>query len=171
MVDKYSNGFNSITSDNKHVILWDFDNICIKDVVESLTEIQKYFNLSDIFIISSRNGYNAICLDKYYKDKVFFIKSLTTLSDKQHDISGYKHNGWTLRIGNDKKLDTVLLGVQRNYPKSNAHRRLLEILFDIKLMKTSAFDNFDTVLFEKIYRTTEDMNGKKKIKIRDGIHK
>jgi len=167
----YETGFNSITTDNKHIILWDFDGVSKKDVSESLIEIQKQFNLSNIFLLLSRNGYNAICLDKYTRDKVFLIKSLTTLSDKQHDISGYKHNGWTLRIGNDKKLDTVLLGVQRNYPKSNAHRQLLEVLFDVKLMKISSFDGFGTVLFEKIYRNREAINGKKKIKIRDRLHK
>lgn len=163
MVDKYSNGFNgfnSITSDNKHVILWDFDDVTAKDTSESLIKIQKRFNLSDIYIILSRNGYNAICLDKYTKNKVFLIKSLTTLSDKQHDISGYNHEGWTLRIGNDKKLDAVLLGNQRCYPKSNAHRQLLEILFNVKMKKTFAFDSFDTILFERGYRVIEDMNDK-----------
>lgn len=161
VVDKYATGFNSITTDKRHIILWDFDNITAKDASESLIEIQKLFNLSDIFIILSRNGYNAVCLDKYTKDKVFLIKSLTTLDDKQHGISGYKHNGWTLRIGDDKKLDTVLLGTQRSYPKSNAHRKLLEILFNITLLKTSAFDNFETVLFERIYKNIEVVDVKR----------
>lgn len=150
--NNFETGFNSMTTDNKHVILWDFDNDLLKDIVECLIEIQKHLSLSDIFIISSRNGYNAVCLDKYDRHYTFFIKSLTILSDKKHDVIGYKRNGWVLRIGDDKKIETVLLSSQRMYPKSNAHRKLLETLFDIKLMKTSAFDNYEIVLFEKYKR-------------------
>jgi len=167
----YETGFNSITTDNKHIILWDFDNNSLKDVTECLIEIQKYFNLSNIYIISSRNGYNAVCLDKYIKDKIFWIKSLTILSDKTHDVIGYKRNGWVLRMGKDKKIEQILLGKQRACPKSNAHRILVETLFDIKIFKSSAFDDYTNVLFEKYKRKNKEVtDGKeKKDKIRNGI--
>lgn len=171
MTNKYETGFNSTTTDKKHVILWDFDNDILKDIVECLIEIQKYNNLSDLYIISSRHGYNAICLDKYTIDKVFFIKSLTMLSDKKHDIIGFKRGGWVLRIGDDKKIETVLLGIQRTYSKSNAHRILLEKLFNIKIYKSSAYDDYTEVLFEKYKRKKAEVtDGKeKKNKIRNGI--
>ena len=166
----YETGFNSMTKDNKHIILWDFDNEPLKDIIECLIEIQKYLALSDIFIITSRNGYNAVCLDKYSRRHAFFIKSLTILSDKNHDVIGFKRNGWVLRIGDDKKIETVLLSNQRMYPKSNAHRILIERLFDIKLTKTSAFDNYNNVLFEKYKRKPKEVNNGKEIKkIRNGI--
>ena len=169
----YETGFNSITTDKRHVILWDFDTDCLKDIVECLIEIQKYFTLSNIFILSSRNGFNAICLDKYTKDKVFNIKSLTILSDKKHDVIGYKRNGWVLRIGDDKEIETVLLGIQQYYPKSNAHRKLLENLFDVEICKTYAFDNSTKILFEKYKRKDKKMNDgeEEKNTIRNGISK
>lgn len=173
MTNKYETGFNSKTTDKRHVILWDFDNDCFRDIVECLIGIQKYFNLSEIYIISSRNGYNAICLDKYTINKVFFIKSLTILSDKTHDVIGFKRGGWVLRIGNDKKIETILLGVQKSYPKSDAHRKLLEKLFDINICKTYAYDNNAKILFEKYKRKkAEVIDGKeKKNKIGNGISK
>jgi len=164
----YETGFNSKTTDCKHIILWDFDSDSLKDIVECLTEIQKYFSLSNIFIIKSRHSFNAICLDKYSKRYVFFIKSLTMLSDKKHDIIGFKRNGWVLRIGDDKKIETVLLSNQYSYPKSNAHRELLEKLFDINIFKTSYFDNHSKILFEK-YKRKEVNNGEEKNRIRNGI--
>ena len=107
----------------------------------------------------------------YSKDKVFNIKSLTILSDKKHDVIGYKRNGWVLRIGDDKRIETVLLGIQQYYPKSNAHRILLESLFDIKICRTYAFDSFSNVLFEKYKRKDKKMNDGKEEKntIRNGI--
>ena len=172
--NNYETGFNSITTDKRHIILWDFDTDSLKDIVECLIEIQKYFMLSNIFIISSRHGYNAICLDKYTKDKVFNIKSLTMLSDKKHDVIGYKRNGWVLRIGDDKKIETVLLSIQQYYPKSNAHRKLLENLFDIEICETYAFDNSTKILFEKYKRKEKSViNGEEEEKntIRNGIPK
>jgi len=169
---EYETGYSSITQDGKHIILWDFDSNELNEVTECLMHIQKYFALSNIYLLSSRHGYNAVCFDKYHKDKVFFIKSLTVLSDKIHDIIGYKRNGWVLRIGDDKKIETVLLSKQRFFSKSNAHRLLFERLFDINIVKTNAFDEFENVLFEKYKRKIKEVNnGKEKNQIRDGIPK
>lgn len=147
--DNYKIGFKSITHDNKHIVLWDFDNVSLKDVIESLLSIQRQFNLSHIYILITTHGYNAICLDKFSKYRVFLIKALTIFSDKMHDILGYNHNGWTLKITEDKKLDSILISPQYHFPKSNAHRKLLEICFDIKISKIPAFDNFENILFER----------------------
>ena len=168
--DAYETGFNSITHDKKHVLLWDFDSESISDVTECLLGIQKYFNLSTIYIISSRNGYNAVCLDKFSDFRAFFVKSLTILSDKKHDVIGYKRNGWVIRIGNDKKIDSILYGNHKNYPKSNAHRELLNTLFNFDIVKTSAYDDYTKILFEKYMRKPPEVdNGKEKNKIRNGI--
>lgn len=170
MKSNYETGFNSVTFDDKHVILWDFDTDCFKDIVECLTEVQKYFKLSTIYIITSENGYNAVCLDKYRRNKVFWIKSLTVLSDKTHDIIGYKRNGWVLRIGDDKRIETALLSLQRFYPKSNAHRELMEKIFNTKIHKTQSYDNSTKILFEK-YKRKEVNNGKEKNQVGNGISK
>ena len=167
--DNYETGFNSITHDKKHVLLWDFDNDNIRDITECLIEIQKYFNLSTVYILSSRNGYNAICLDKFSDFRAFYIKSLTILSDKKHDVIGYKRNGWVLRMGEDKKIDSILYGNHRNYPKSNAHRELLNKLFNYSINKTLAYDNFTDILFEKYKRKPSEVENEKENKIRNGI--
>lgn len=55
-------GYNSICSDDKHVLLLDYDvpKVRLKQIEENLYYITKKYNISTFYIIDSKNGYNEI---------------------------------------------------------------------------------------------------------------
>lgn len=136
----------------KNVLLWDFD-IKNKDngfnkVQEALISISQLYHLSKIYIIETRNGFNAICLDKFPLEKAYQIKKETAFDDKKHQESGLYHKDWRMRIGNDKKYIGGVITNSRNFhSKSNAHRIFLIKEFDLNITKDDAFDNSMSCLF------------------------
>jgi hypothetical protein len=46
-------GVNSHLADGKHVLMWDFDDLKLKDIVTELTRIQSAFGLPTIYVLSS----------------------------------------------------------------------------------------------------------------------
>lgn len=131
---KVEYGFSSLTDDDKHILLWDFDigKEHIDKVYQALKKVQDRNKLSDIVLIESRNGYNAICLDKFDVDTAFLIKSETELSDAQHNRIGRKRNGWVLRVGADKVVrDVIISNYDCFHSKSNAHRKLLHKVYGV----------------------------------------
>lgn len=135
----------SLCEDGKHIIIWDFDvnveskNLC--KIENSLKNIQRMFLLSKIYILESRCGYNAICLDKLDKNEVANIKNLTSFDDKKHLEQGIIYN-WKLRIGKDKKyvsyVDTEKFS---KYTRSNAHRVTLNKMFGMDVDTNKFFDD------------------------------
>jgi hypothetical protein len=143
-------GYGSVCEDGKHVIFWDFD---ISDrfynrIYTSLKNIQKLYDLSNIYVIQSENGFNALCLDKCNKNEAYKIKKETYYSDRKHNFIGSKYNNWVLRIGDDKKLYEIIRKKSK-WEKSYAHKILIEALFDIKIKDLSNFDNYTNVLFDE----------------------
>ena len=117
--------------DNKHILLWDFDNISFKKVVKSLEHIQNIYALSHIYIISSRNGFNAFCLDKMSLEFAYEIKCNTKYDDYFHQINGFDLGGWCLRIDKDKKFKTMLPSLTYNMG-SYAHKEFFQLMFYIE---------------------------------------
>ncbi len=47
---------------SNHIVLWDFDNMKLEDVKQSLRTVKDKFSLGDIFIMSDKEGsYRAMC--------------------------------------------------------------------------------------------------------------
>lgn len=140
----------SLCADGNHVIIWDFD-VCkepknLRKIENSLSSIQRTFLLSTIYIIETRLGYNAICLDKLDKMSVGNIKNLTYGDDKKHLEQGIQYN-WFIRIGKDKKLVSISeTGRFSKYTRSNAHRVALGKLMDIEIVKDKYFDDSTKIL-------------------------
>lgn len=134
----------SLCEDGKHVIFWDFDvqknPKTFYKIENSLKAIQRQFLLSKIYLLDSRCGYNAICLDKLDKNTVGNIKNLTPYDDRRHLEQGLTYN-WKMRIGPDKKLITNIdVAGFSNFVRSNAHRIALERIYNIKIDYTRYFD-------------------------------
>lgn len=150
MLNKIEKGFNSICADGKHILLWDFD-LQFKDfdlVYHELLDIQRQFNLSTIYILKSRHGFNAICLDKFDLVDAYVIKRFTQYSDINHNTIGFKRGGWVLRFGNDKSLLMVLGGNGNKYNKSYAHKKLLNYGYSIVVNDNKNFDNLKKIKLE-----------------------
>lgn len=51
-----------LLDNDKHIILWDFDDMSLADVRESLISVKNKYKLGDIFIMSDKeNSYRAMC--------------------------------------------------------------------------------------------------------------
>jgi len=135
----------SLCEDGNHIIIWDFDiNKQPKNLYKlenSLKNVQRNFLLSTIYIFESRNGYNAVCLDKLDKNSVGNIKNLTSFDDKKHLEQGILYN-WKLRIGSDKKCISIVDTEHfSHYTRSNAHRISLNKMFGMNIEYNNIFDD------------------------------
>ena len=139
----------SLTEDEKHILMWDFDNIDLYDVLKSLSATQKYHGLGNIYIFRSAHGYNALCLDKFIDKEAYNIKLYTRFSDYNHTKIGYKSGSWCWRIGKDKTYLRVMLptNTYKDREQSNAHRKFLSVKFSVNDFQ-GKFDKFEKVLFE-----------------------
>lgn len=157
MQTKVCLGFNSICQDKKHVLLLDYDveHARLKDIENNLEYAQRRYNLSTFYIIQSTRGYNAICLTKLSRENNMYIRDKLMLLDETHNKIGFKRNGWVLRYGDDKKVISILANNNVKSNKSNAHRIILEVLYDTIVPKDASFDDFTHVLFEKYIQKRE----------------
>lgn len=134
----------SICEDGRHIIFWDFDGVNYNQVFNSLLDIQRLYNLSDIWIIKTNNGFNAVCFAKFDINKVYEIKNNTKYDDYYHIIWGYRGCGWCLRLGNDKfvieKLpsDNLIEG-------SYSHYAFFNNFFPLLTAENELFDTSDYV--------------------------
>jgi len=133
---KYCYGITSETDDRlNHVFMMDFDGIGLQTVKDYLNEIQVDNNLSDIYIIESTNGYNAISLDKLPQSLIYNWGNYAySPADRQFLKIGFERGYFVLRFGHDKKLVETLINASNVYEKSLAHKKFLEWFFDIKII-------------------------------------
>jgi len=128
-------------SDN-HIFMSDYDGYSLESVVNHLRPIQKEFNLSDIFIIESTNGFNALSLDLLPNSLIYMIGSdVYSIADHKFFKYGFDRGYYTLRFDKDKKLVRILRNNSMKYKKSLAHKLFLEWFFDIKIDGSN--NNFD----------------------------
>jgi len=134
----------SLCEDGKHVIIWDFDckpsSSNLAKVEDVLIDISFYNLLDKIIILQSRNGYNAICLNKLPFEKVFNIKQKTKYDDKKHNEFGYERQNWRLRIGKDKRVVSRIDNNYKKFPCSNSHRLFLNNIYNANIYFDYTYD-------------------------------
>jgi len=150
-------GITNICEDGFFVPFFDYDNIEYKVVFAELFRLQKEFALSDIYIIKSNNGFNALSLDKlaFNELKCLYSKCVNMCNDYKE--LGLKRGFLTLRIGKDKKLFTIINSIFKNgYTKSKPHAIALSLFYDTKInMSNNNFDNYTCLRF-KAYRSAKN---------------
>ena len=146
-------GFSNVTQDGKYILLLDSD-IGLKryaDMKKVLRKLQSEYSLSDFYIISTKCGFHAICLDKLiFADVMLIYRDFVKygFGDKAHCNISEKRNKHILAIDNDKKAFDVVVSQNRNYQRSNAHRLLLNMVYGFNIKYDCFFDNFTVVEFE-----------------------
>lgn len=135
----------SSKADDKHghVIFWDYDDNDFLIFLKYLERMQKMYNLSDIYIIKSTNGYNALCLDIVNAGVIFDMgTNVFSPCDRDFYKYGYQRGYYTLRFDRDKILENVLISHNTpTYKKSFAHKVFLEWFFASDNLKID-YDNF-----------------------------
>ena len=147
-------GYTNKASNGFYLPFFDYDDKKLHDIEIELTKIQKKYALSDIYIFSSKNGYNALSLDKLPYNKLKDIYSECKLVCDEYLELGLRRNILTLRIGKDKKLIEVVESNNNIWKKSLSHAILLIVFFDvdIEVYANKTFDN-NLYLRLKAYRS------------------
>lgn len=96
-----------IANDDRHILLWDFDNVNLSDMTKTLKTLQRRWALPRIVIIeSSVKHYHAVCIKAMPYPLVLNILASTKDIDWTYFKLGVMRGYWTLRItpksGKDK---------------------------------------------------------------------
>jgi len=139
--NRFCYGISSKISKNEHVFMIDFDGISFKRVISELLHIQFDNQLSDIYVIRSTNGYNAICLDKLTLNMIYNIGINSKIADQDFFKYGFKREYFVLRFDKDKELICTLKSNSDKYEKSFAHYNFLNMSFGIEKQLDFTFDS------------------------------
>lgn len=93
-------GVNSRTPDGKHILMWDFDDTTMSEVVHNLHNVQLTYKLPDIYILETKKGKNfiAYCFKVCTWQKTKEIIAYTRGVDKNFFKYGVYRERFTLRV-------------------------------------------------------------------------
>ena len=153
-LSKWINGLSSLTYDNKNVLFFDFDNTNALKVRKILIKAQDTYSLSDVHVFkTSKNNYHAICLDKFSIGEIIDLHRNMTGYDVKHDKHSIPRGYWVLRFsekrGSDKPLFLkTLKSKHKCYECSNAHRKFLNLKYDLRIKKLNNYDGYNNLIFD-----------------------
>jgi len=160
---KFCYGISSKTSDNQHVFMADFDGVNLNTVIHYMRRLQMDYNLSDIYIIESKNGFNCISLDKLTLNLIYSIGNNMEKADPNFYKYGFERGYYVLRFDKDKKLTDILKNPSCKYNKSLAHTLFLRFFFNgLKIQTDFTFDNYTNFELIKYHSKKNGYHNEKK---------
>jgi hypothetical protein len=142
---KCAYGISSLTDNNKHVFMLDFDDVNKNIMLIVLRRTQLIHNLSDIYIIKSTHGFNVISFDKLtlnaIKNLSLKCNYLNKLVDADFIKYGFQRGYYCLRFGADKELFYIMKNDSVKFEKSLSHAQFIEWFFKIEIKKDYTFDD------------------------------
>ena len=163
-------GVGSITQDALHVMFFDFDQANTWEIQKVVKPIQIRYDLHDCLILeSSPNNYHGIINSKLTFGSIIDIHQDMENYDPAHDMHSVKRGYWVHRItdkeGHKIKYVTTLKHkpTKKVWKRSNAHRILMNKLYNLRLPKTPEHDNFEHLCFDDyptIRKSKKDKKGK-----------
>ncbi len=157
-------GITSQCSDGNHIYIGDIDkkDISIHKVKSICYDLIKQFNLSTIYIIGSKNGFNLVCLDKMPLKQVYLINNSNGFMDKQYNKLQFMNRGsYTLRTfpAYDKFFAGFVQSGNHVYVKSDAHRCFLNNLLGAYIDKDMHFDDSERIELCKFHNNKYGWKG------------
>ena len=149
--DKQTIGLSSRCKGGSHIILLDFDGLDYEEVYEEIEALIQKYKLSIFYIFQNDrpNSYHAICLDKFKLYEALEIISSTS-ADRGFIKAPFlfKQRRWILRVqskGKRKKpiFYAYIPSFYDQHETSTAHKKFLEIHYDIKLKKYKKEDGVE----------------------------
>lgn len=108
--------------EDKHVLLWDFDDVELEVVEASLTAIMKRYKLPKIYIVSSSpKRFHAYSFTARTFKEVIHILSATPELDVKYLRLGMVRGYYTLRITPRKNDDFTLVKILDSYVKDEVN--------------------------------------------------
>lgn len=150
-------GITNLTSDGKFIPFFDYDNVSLSRIIDELSFIQKNYFLSDVYIIKSNNGYNALTLDKVSWDNLLQIMRESERVDNKFKKLAIERRFFVLRLGNDKKIINILKEqyLYFRYQKSLSHALALNCFYNTDIDINLSFDD-NTIMRMYLYKSAKD---------------
>lgn len=139
-------GISSQVNQFEHIFMIDYDHVDLKDITMHLIDLQQDYGLSDIYIIESTHGYNAVSLDCLPISLIYNIgMRVDCPGDRQFFRYGFNRGYYTMRFDKDKKLIGILKSKNHFYEKSIQHKKFLEWFFGITITIDDKFIDGNTI--------------------------
>jgi len=94
-------GVNSLLPDGNHILMWDFDDVSLYEVVTTLFGVQMLFKLPNIYILLTKkpDHYIAYCFKRCTWRQAIGIIATTPCVDMNFFKYGVYRGRFTLRVG------------------------------------------------------------------------
>lgn len=127
--------------------------------------MQKLFNLSTFYIITTENGYNAFCLDKITLKQLLDVYKASYFVCQDFVKYCLNRGHFTLRINAEKQLILIVYSNSKTFIKSNAHKEFFKTIFDYHFNNNSCFDNDTKIIWDswESIKHGVTLNGKESI--------
>lgn len=122
--------------------------------MQEIEKLQFIYNLSDFYILSTENGYNAFCLDKLPFNDLLVIYEQSKLICKDFIKYCTKRNHFTLRMSGYKELIFIVTSKNCNFQKSNAHKYFFNNIMNYDFNSIKKFDT-ETIIKVESYNSTK----------------
>jgi len=113
-------GINSkIGAENHHILLWDFDDVVLRDLELELMSLQIAYKLPTIYIVESSTAghYHAYAFAKKSLPETLLILSSTNYLCQTYFKIGVMRGYWTLRISPEKGQFRLVSTIKSNVPE------------------------------------------------------
>lgn len=134
-------GITNECEDAYQIPFFDYDVKDLLYVIRELQTIQTTFQLSNIYIIKSLNGYNAFSFDKLTINVLKTIYIVSRWIDKDFIKYGLQRGFMTLRMGYDKQLIYTLHSSLGIYQKSLPHKKFFTQIMEFQINDNENFDD------------------------------
>uniref|UniRef100_A0A6H1ZY86 Uncharacterized protein n=1 Tax=viral metagenome TaxID=1070528 RepID=A0A6H1ZY86_9ZZZZ len=151
-------GVNSLLPDNRHILLWDFDNTTLGDITQELTSVQNTYKLPNIYVIETRKP-NAKDVNMLSDNEIIALAKLNQLGN--YNAYCFKAHDWRKTV----EIIAYTRGVDWNYfkwgvfrkrftlrvtPKESRRSKLIAVLpspmkEDVKLEQLKSFVQYETL--------------------------
>ncbi len=92
-------GINSTVGADSHIVMLDYDEKDMDKVIESIIELQEFWNLSDAFIYQTRNGHHVFFwYDQIPYERLKMIIDFARYVDVMYKYISRFYNHKTLRV-------------------------------------------------------------------------
>jgi len=145
-------GYSSRTLDNKHVLMFDYDNLSEVDIVREIKFLQENFLLSDAYLFkSSKNSYHILIPDKVTLKEAVTILRNSSVDPSHIDVPlRFGAKLWTLRLSEKNgKRPEFLYKIKSPYnirQKSRPHLVLIKKLYPEIDINFENCDEYDTLV-------------------------
>lgn len=116
----YTEGACSLLENGEHILMWDFDNVGLDDILASLIMIQSWHCLPRTYVLESSPGsYIAYCFKRCSFPRAISIVADTPYVDWQFVKLSVLRGYFTLRIGEKHGCEPRLVRVLESiYPET-----------------------------------------------------